>query len=127
VSSETISPEIRDDGAASRLLSDVSALCVRIYKNEFGRGPETARSYFAGPDAIVCVLEQTLTPVERSLADRGQHERLRDLRMFYQYATAGLFTEPVEQLTGRRVRAFLSSIDIQADVAAEMFLLGDPR
>jgi hypothetical protein len=33
------------------------------------------------------------------------------------------FCEPVERLTGRKVRSFLSGIDTEADVATEMFVL----
>jgi len=41
----------------------------------------------------------------------GEHQRLRETRMFFQYASVSEFIEPVERITGRRVRAFLSSID----------------
>jgi hypothetical protein len=44
--------------------------------------------------------------------------------VFFQYATVREFCTPVERLTGRKVRAFLSGIDTLADgVAAEMFVL----
>jgi uncharacterized protein YbcI len=54
----------------------------------------------------------------------GEHQRLRDLRMFFQYASVPEFCEPVERLTGRKVKAFHSSIDTQADgMAVEVFVL----
>lgn len=112
----------RRDEAGVRLLSDITASVVRVYKEQFGRGPVGARSHFSGPDAIVCVLDQTLTPVERNLVLLGQHDRLRELRIFYQYATEEMFRAPVEELTGRRIRAFLSGIDVRTDVACEMFV-----
>jgi hypothetical protein len=45
-------------------------------------------------------LEDTLTPAERNLVQVGQHQRLRDMRLFFQYATLREFCEPVEQVTG---------------------------
>lgn len=45
---------------------------VRIYKEQFGRGPTRARTEFAGPDIIVTTLEESLTPAERRLAEIGE-------------------------------------------------------
>lgn len=43
--------------------------------------------------------------------------------MFFQYATVREFCEPVEELTGRKVRAFISGIDTEADgVSSETFI-----
>jgi hypothetical protein len=44
--------------------------------------------------------------------------------MFFQYATLGEFCGPIERLTGRKVRAFISGIDSEVDgVSVELFLL----
>ena len=105
-------------------LMEVSNTMVRLHKEQFGRGPTRARSNWAGPDAVVCVLEETLTAAERNLVKMGEHQRLRDTRMFFQYATVREFCEPIEQITGRKVRAFHSSIDTEADgQAVEVFVL----
>ena len=34
----------------------VSNAMVKIYKEQFGRGPTKARTNFAGPDVLVCTL-----------------------------------------------------------------------
>jgi hypothetical protein len=34
-----------------------------------------------------------------------------------------MFCDPVEHLTGRKVRAFVSGIDTELDLASEMFVL----
>jgi uncharacterized protein YbcI len=71
----------------------------------------------------MCVLENTLTPAERNLVKMGEHERLRESRMFVQYASVREFCEPVEQIVGRKVRAFMSAIDTEADgLVCEVFL-----
>lgn len=105
------------------ILSEISNEMVRIYKDQFGRGPTKTRTQWAGGDVLVVTLEQTFTPAERSLRRLGEHGRLRDLRMLFQYAEIGVFCEPVERLTGRKVRAFISGIDTEADLASEMFVL----
>ena len=96
---------------------------VRLYKEQFGRGPTKARSNYAGPDAVLCTLENSFTPAEASLVRMGEHQRLRDTRMFFQYASEKGFRDAVEQITGRKVRAFVSGVDVEQDVSSELFYL----
>lgn len=103
--------------------AEISREMVRLYKELYGRGPTKARTEFAGPDIVICSLEDTFTPAERSLAEMGEHQRLRDTRMYFQSATAAKFTEIIERVTGRRVRAFISGLDAGADICAEVFYL----
>ena len=104
-------------------LLEISNAMVRLYKEQFGRGPTAARTHWAGPDTLVSILEDTLTPSERSLVKLGEHQRLRDTRMFFQYATVREFCQPVEDITGRVVRSFHSSIDTMADgMSVETFI-----
>jgi uncharacterized protein YbcI len=114
--------ELHGDVAAS-LLVQVSRAIVAIYKEQFGRGPDRVRSYYAGPDAIVCFLEGTLTPVERTLATIDEHQRLREMRVLFQHTAEPTFRTAVEEITGRTVTAFISGIDTNADVATEVFIL----
>jgi uncharacterized protein YbcI len=101
----------------------VSNAMVRLYKEQFGRGPTKARTHFAGPDLLVSTLENSMTPAERNLVAMGEQQRLRDTRLFFQHAMEGEFRKAVEQLTGRRVRAFVSGMDIGQDVSTEVFYL----
>jgi uncharacterized protein YbcI len=105
-------------------LAAIAAEIVRLFKHQFGRGPTRARAEWSGNDAVVVLLEDTLTPAERNLAEMGEHERLRESRMFFQYASVRELCEPVERLTGRKVKAFVSGLDAHADgLAAEVFVL----
>src|SRR4051812_2726017 len=102
----------------------ISNEMVRLYKEQFGRGPTKARTDWAGPDVLITVLEDTFTPAERNLVRLGEDQKVRDMRTFFQYASVRDFCEPVERLTGRNVRGFLSAIDTKVDgVAMEPFLL----
>ena len=107
-------------------LSELSNAMVRIYKEQFGRGPTKTITSYAGPDVLITSLENSLTPAERRLAELGEHQRLRDTRMFFQYASAEEFVGAVERITGRKVRAFVSGIDTEQDVSSEVFYL-EPR
>jgi uncharacterized protein YbcI len=111
------------EASGNRPLQDISNAMVALYKELFGRGPTKVRSNYAGPDTLLCTLENTFTAAETNLQRMGEHSRLRDMRTFFQYAAADQFIERVETVTGRRVRAFISGIDSNSDVACELFLL----
>jgi uncharacterized protein YbcI len=111
--------------AYESIRAEISREMVRLYKELFGRGPTKARTEFAGPDIVLCSLENSFTPAERSLAEMGEHQRLRDTRMYFQAATADRFREIIERLTGRKVRAFVSGLDAGADLCSEVFYLED--
>ena len=96
---------------------------VRIYKQIFGRGPTRARATWAGPDTLLCTLEDSLTPAERKLTELGEHHRVRETRLFFQHACEANFRESVERITGRKVRAFTSGTDTFQDVSSEVFYL----
>jgi uncharacterized protein YbcI len=96
---------------------------VRLYKDQFGRGPTKARTEFAGPDIVVSTLEDSFTPAERRMAEMGEDHRLRDTRTFFQHATEAEFRAVVERVLQRKVRAFVSGIDTEQDVSAEIFYL----
>jgi uncharacterized protein YbcI len=113
-----------DASSAGSVAAAISNEMVRLYKAQFGRGPTTVRTMFAGSDTVLVLLEDTLTPAERNLVELGEHHRLRDTRMFFQYASVREFCEPIERLTGRKVRSFLSSIDTVVDgLSIETFVL----
>ena len=118
-----ISTQTSDD---QRISMAISNEMVAIYKTQFGRGPSRARTHWAGPDIVVVTLEHTLTQAERKLLELGEPARLRDLRMLFQYAATETFCEPIERLTGRKVRSFISGVDVHADLATEMFVLHPP-
>jgi|SRR3954463_2975770 len=120
-------PEESNDAGFDSIRAEISREMVRLYKELFGRGPTKARTEFAGPDIVICSLENTFTPAERSLAEMGEHQRLRDTRMYFQAATADRFREIIERLTGRKVRAFISGLDAGVDVCCEVFYLDDGR
>jgi len=123
--SEVPAPERAVDGGDPRqsIRAEISREMVRIYKEQFGRGPTRARTEFAGGDIVICTLEDSFTPAEKRLVEMGEHQRLRDLRLYFQHATEQQFCEVIERLLGRKVRSFVSGVDVTTDLSTELFYL----
>jgi uncharacterized protein YbcI len=113
------------DNGASRLQA-VSHAMVRLHKEQFGRGPTNSRAFFAGPDALTCVLDDPLLPAERKMVALGSADRVRDSRVAFQAATHDEFVAAVEDILGRKVRAFASAVDPASNVVFENFAF-EPR
>jgi uncharacterized protein YbcI len=103
-------------------LTLVSNALVGLHKEQFGRGPTTARTSYAGPDAMLCVLEDALLPAERAMVEMGEAQRVRESRLFMQVATSPRFVEIVEGIVERKVRSFASASDPENGVVMEIFV-----
>ena len=110
------------EGGAS-VLQAISNAMVRLHKDQFGRGPTNARAYFAGPDAVMCVLEDALLPAENKMVALGNAERVRDSRIAFQAATEEEFKAAVEDTLGRKVHSFASGVDPSTSMVFENFYL----
>jgi uncharacterized protein YbcI len=104
-------------------LLEVSNAMVGLCKDAFGRGPTKARAQFAGHDTLLVTLESSLTVAERNLVAMGEHQRLREARLFLSYALEDQFRAIVEQALGRETLAFVSGIDIARDVTIALLTL----
>lgn len=114
---EPTAPPAERGGLRAALANEI----VRIYARYYGRGPTRARTV-TGTDYAMCILEDVLTPAERTLAASGRADLVRDNRMAFQQAMRETFVSGAERLTGRRVRAFLSQQEVDPEVAVEIFL-----
>jgi uncharacterized protein YbcI len=119
-------PQIRAEeprNAAGNPMLALSNAMTKLYKELFGRGPTKVRAAFAGPDTVVVTLENTMTQAERNMVRLGDQQRLRDVRLFFQHSSEEHLKRPVEEILGRKVRAFISGIDADQDVAVEVYIL----
>jgi uncharacterized protein YbcI len=112
-----------DDPEGERLAA-VSSAVVRILSECYGRGPTKAKSY-AFDDYVLCVLEDILTTVERTLVDKGQEALVRRVRLKFQENVADRFKSAVEEAMGRPVIAYNSQITFHPAVGFEVFVLGN--
>lgn len=120
-----------DDAASMReqvadgqgtLRSDISNAIVGLYKEHFGRGPTHCRSYLE-PNLVVVVLGEGYTPSEKTMFEAGKWHDVRHARQIWQDSMEELFVTKIEELTGRKVSAFLSANRQDPDFAVELFVL----
>ena len=107
----------RRDAAAA-----VSRELVSLHKQFYGKGPVRAKTYIVN-DTVLCVLEGGFTVVERTLIEVGRAPAVHEIRTSFQSAMRDQFTQVVESALGRRVRAYMSQVHTDPDVAVELFLL----
>jgi uncharacterized protein YbcI len=103
---------------------------VQLLSEYTGRGPTKARTTFSH-DLVTVVVQDLLAKGERSLVRDGKADLVLDLRRAYQQTMRHELVAGVEEITGRRVIAFLSANHIDPDVAIESFVLapqdGEPQ
>ena len=104
-------------------LADVTNGIVRLFSEYYGRGPTRAKSYLLDDTYVVTVLRDTLTTVERTLADTGHGDQVRAVRLTFQEAMADTFKAVVEEALGRPVASYHSQLLIDADMGFELFVL----
>ena len=105
-----------------QLLAAISNAVVQCTREYTGRGPTKARTTI-GNDMVVTRMEDTLTKGERSLADKGKGDMVTDIRRCFQTTMREDLVSRVEELTGRKVIAFMSDNHIEPDMAVEIFIL----
>lgn len=72
---------------------------------------------------LVCVLRGGLTRAEITLAQNGRSEAVTRQRREFQEAVREEFIGAIEDLVGRRVVAFMSTVNLDPDVEVEIFML----
>jgi uncharacterized protein YbcI len=121
-----VAPETHDERApGGSVASAISNAIRQLVADYTGRGPTQARTSIR-ENLVVVLLEDTLTKGERRLVIKGRDHRVIDYRREFQDAMREDAIASVEQLTGRRVTAFMSANHIDPDLAAEVFVLEEP-
>ncbi len=110
------------DDQSGRVALAISNAITKLQRDHYGRGPDSVRT-LVGYDHIICFLENTLIPVERTLVEAGEVEAVRETRLAFQRAMETRFTNAVEEISSRKVRAFLSQVSLIPDIAVEVFVL----
>ena len=108
-----------------RLLSEITNRIVGMMREHYGRGPIKAKTYVLD-NLIVCVLSDGFTAIERTMMEGGEPERVLEMRRDFQRLMKGRYSEMIEELTGRKMLAFLSQAHVDPDLTIEMFLMDGP-
>jgi len=109
-----------------QLLAAISTNIVQILREHYGRGPMKAKTY-ALDDIIVVVMRGSgFTPLEKTIMDSGEPERVIAMREDFQRVMADRYKQTIERLTGRKVVAFLSQAEVEPDITMEIFFIDGP-
>jgi uncharacterized protein YbcI len=118
-----VSPHGTPPGPArGETLAQISTGLVQLHSRYYGKGPTKAKTHLVG-DMVVSILRGGFTRVERTLLDTGQVESVYQMRRSFQQAMEDEFRRVVQEATGRNVIAYMSSINVDPDLAVELFLL----
>ena len=104
------------------MLAQISTGLVQLHSRYYGKGPTKAKTHWVN-GTVVCILRGGFTTVERTMVDTGQVESVYQMRRSFQQAMEQEFRKVVEESTGRKVIAYMSSIHVDPDLAVELFVL----
>ena len=112
--------------SGGQLLSAISTRIVGILRDHYGRGPMKAKTY-ALDDIVVCVMRGSgFTAIEQTMMDSGEPDRVVAMREDFQRVMAERYKETIEELTDRKVLAFLSQAHVEPDLTLEIFFVDRP-
>jgi uncharacterized protein YbcI len=116
-------PETIDEQTAEGpLTATISDAISRLVHEHTGRGPSSAWTTL-GRDLIVCVMADGLTKGEQRLVEHGRSEAVLQTRKAFQETMRIEAIREIEELSGRRVKAFMSANHIDPDLGVEIFVL----
>jgi uncharacterized protein YbcI len=105
------------------LLAAITQAMVRFHEHYYHRKPVTAKSLMLGDDLLACVLGGVYTDVEKTMIEIQRSTMVQETRNAFQDAMQGKFISAVEDLSGRRVLAFMSNHHVGPDIEIELFFL----
>jgi len=111
-----------DPTLAGSRSSRISSLAIRLLTQYSGRGPTKARTYF-NDDVITIVLRDILTKPESKLLGNGRTDLVLDTRRAFQELMKDELIAGVEEITQRKVIAFMSANHVNPDLAVETFIM----
>jgi uncharacterized protein YbcI len=109
-------------GETGRIALAASNAITRLHREHHGRGATSTRT-IVQRNYVIVFLEDIYTPLERTLIDAGNEETVKETRQVFQLTMRERFTAAIEEITGRKVIAFMSQVHFDPDMAAEIFVL----
>jgi uncharacterized protein YbcI len=109
--------------AGGHLLSAISTAIVGILRDHYGRGPMKAKTYVLDDIIVVVMRGSGFTPLEQTIMDSGNPDRVIAMREDFQRVMSERYKLQIEELTGRKVLAFLSQAHVEPDITMEIFFV----
>jgi uncharacterized protein YbcI len=116
------SGELVDRGQS--LLSRISTEVVKTFKEYYGKGPTSAKSYMVD-DLLFVVMRGGLNASEKFLLEKDEVDVVRQYRQTFENRMNEILSGKIEELTGRKVIAFNSQILFEPDLSVEIFVFDD--
>ena len=120
-------PQAGSDAQPGRPSDPLSQICgevAAVFRRAWGRGPIRTTAHWAGPSALVVLLENGHTDAEKTMRAAGHIQELLGSRHLLQVLVEDDLKASVERILDRRVETMLSATRLDPDLSAEIFLLG---
>jgi uncharacterized protein YbcI len=117
-------PDQEDVQRGQSLLARISREVVKTFKEYYGKGPTSAKSYMFD-DMLFVVMRGGLNASEKFLLEKDEVDVVRQYRQTFENRMNEILSKKVEELTGRKVIAFNSQILFDPDMSIEMFVFDD--
>ena len=108
------------------LLAAITNVIVALLREHHGRGPTKAKTYVLDDIIVVVMRGSGFTPLEKTIMDSGEPERVIAMREDFQRVMATRYRQVIQELTGRTVVAFLSQAHVEPDITMEIFFIDGP-
>lgn len=111
----------RDTAQRRDPLGNIARRIVQLQKEYSGKGPTKVRAH-ANDDMVIVLMRDVYTTVEQTLAREGQEEAVLSQRHAFQQVMNERYIAVIEEETGRRVAAFMSTNHHNPDLSVEIFV-----
>jgi uncharacterized protein YbcI len=109
---------VEQGSMAARVSTDM----VQLMSRYTGRGPTKARTTL-NTNVVAVIFQDTLTKAEQNLVAAGQMEAVHHMRRTFHELMREDAVAIIEDRLGRKVAAFLSDLDPEANMAGNLFIL----
>lgn len=103
-------------------LAAVNDAAARIWAEMHGKGPREVKSYLKD-DLLLVVMRGAMSRQERTLADGGRGDLVREARMVFEEIIRDKLVGAVEGLIGREVIDYQSQVLLRSEITVEIFLI----
>jgi uncharacterized protein YbcI len=114
-------PDEEEVQQGQSLLARISTEVVKTFKEYYGKGPTSAKSYMFD-DLLFVVMRGGLNASEKFLLEKNEADVVRQYRQTFENRMNEILSEKIEELTGRKVIAFNSQILFDPDLSIEIFV-----
>lgn len=117
-------PSVEEIERGQSLLARISNEVVKTFKEYYGKGPTSAKSYMLD-DMLIVVMRGGLNPAEKFLLEQGEVDVVRQYRQTFENRMEAILTDKIEELTDRKVIAFNSQMLFEPAMSVEIFVFDD--